>query len=249
MGTDEALQALDAIESRTGRDLTYVRVRALETWRLERWLPPRPDDVVRLAEDVRRRHVRSSSDLRSVVTEALQRIQEMLAAEGQAHQVWDTAARRPKSEPEVSAWIADRLRDDLRGRGIIINREVEVRVNPAGGIGRRTDIHVDAIAAERVEGAQQVTVVVEVKGCWHPQLMTAMRNQLVAEYLSPTRPGGIYLVVWFGRRGWDAAEDGRRADCGRLVRADVLEQLAEQASALKSEGFSITPVVLDASLR
>jgi hypothetical protein len=41
-----------------------------------------------------------------------------------------------------------------------VNREVEVRVNPRGGIGERTDIHIDAIAGERLEGAQQATVAV-----------------------------------------------------------------------------------------
>ena len=44
-----------------------------------------------------------------------------------------------------------------------MNREVEIRVNPGGGSGECTDIHIDAIAGERVEGAQQVTCVVEVK--------------------------------------------------------------------------------------
>ena len=77
--------------------------------------------------------------------------EEMLGFQGQAHQVWDTAARRPKQETEIAAWVADRLRSDLRECGIIINREVEVRVNPRGGIGDRTDIHIDAIAGERVE--------------------------------------------------------------------------------------------------
>jgi hypothetical protein len=247
-GSNGALQALDRIKTATGRELPYVRIRAEETWRVQRWIPPRPEDVIRLAADAQRCVVLSEAGLRRVVIEALGRIQDMLGSQGQAHQVWDTAARRPKRETEVAAWIADRLRDDLRGRGIIINREVEIRVNPRGGIGDRTDIHIDAIAGECVEGAEQVTVVVEVKGCWHRDLLTAMRRQLADTYLSAAQRHGIYLPVWFGLDGWEDEADRRRQACGRLHRDQLLSELQTQAEALRAEGFEIAPVILNASL-
>jgi hypothetical protein len=248
-GTDEALQALDEIQAATGRDLTYARIRAEEAWRLQRWTPPRPQDVVRLVADARRRLVRSGADLQRALLEALERIQHKLGPEGQAHQLWDTTARRPKRETEVSAWIADRLRDDLEGREIVINREVEVRANPRGGVGDRTDIHVTAAARESVEGPRLVTVVTEVKGCWHDELFSAMSTQLAADYLSARDPYGIYLVVWFGQHGWDDAGDRRRRACGRVARESVLEELRSQADTLRAAGYRITPLVLDASLR
>lgn len=248
-GTLPSLQALLQIEDETGRDLSYARIRAEENWRRNSWVPPRPEDVIQLAADAQRRVVLSEADLQRVIVEALEQIQEMLSFQGQAHQVWDTAVRRPKRETEIAAWIADRLRDLLRGRGIIVNREVEVRVNPRGGIGERTDIHVDAIAGERVEGAQQMTVVVEVKGCWHQELRTAMRSQLADEYLSPSQRHGIYLTVLFRPEGW--REDGdthRRQACDRLDSDDLLKELKRQGEDLRLEGLEITPVILDASL-
>lgn len=247
-GTDGSLQALDYIEMHTGRDLSYVRIRAKESWRVQRWIPSRPEDVIGLAADPRRSVIFCAADLQRVVLEGLERIQDMLSSQGQAHQIWDTAARRPKRETEVAAWIADRLRDDLRGRGIVINREVEVRINPRGGIGDRTDIHIDAIAGKSVEGAERVTVVIEVKGCWNRELLTAMRGQLADTYLSPAQRHGIYVPVWFGPRGWDDEADRRRQDCGRLDRNQLLRELQTQAETLRTEGLEIAAAVLDASL-
>lgn len=187
--------------------------------------------------------------MQRVLLESLKRIQEKLTRDGQVHQVWDTAMKRPKRETEITAWIADRLRDDLHGRGIVINREVEIRVNPSGGVGDRTDIHVNAIAGERVEGAPHVTVIIEVKGCWHAGLLTAMRTQLAQDYLSPTSTHGIYLPVWFGSMGWDDTADRRRQTCSKLDRDDVIAGLRAQAEALRAESYRISVALLDCSLR
>jgi hypothetical protein len=248
-GSADALKALDRIEAATGHSFPYVRIRAEDARRLNSWDPPRPEDVINLAMDAQRRVVLSERDLQRVVVESLERTQHKLTHEGQAHQMWDTAAKRPKRETEVAAWIADRLRGDLTGRGIIVNREVEVRVNPRGGVGDRTDIHIDAIAGERVEGAPRVTVVIEVKGCWHRELLTAMRTQLAEDYLSPSHSHGIYLAVWFSPTGWEDPEDGRRRACSNLDRDDLLTNLESQAESLRLEGYQIVVVVLDASLR
>lgn len=249
-GTASSLMALDHIEQSTGVPFAYVRRQAEEARRRNSWNPPRPEDVIRLAADARRRIVLSGGDVQRVVIEALERIQRKLADEGQAHQVWDTASGRPKREPEVAKWIADRLGEDLKGRGIIVNREVEVRLNPRGGVGDRTDIHVDAIAGERVEGASQITVVIEVKGCWHDQLLTAMRSQLAKQYLSPGGDcsHGIYLPVWFGPTGWQD-EDRRRDACSKHEPRELEATLQQQAKTLRKDGYHVRVVVLDASLR
>jgi hypothetical protein len=248
-GSAESLRALDRIEAGTGHAFPFVRIRAEDARRINSWDPPRPEDVINLAGNAQRRVVLSERDLQRVITESLKRIQDKLTQEGQAHQVWDTSSKRPKRETELAAWIGDRLREDLRGRGIIVNREVEVRVNPRGGVGEKTDIHIDAIAGERVEGAPQVTVVIEVKGCWHPGLLTAMRAQLAEGYLSPTHNHGVYLPVWFGQAGWEDSEDRRRRTCSKLNPAALMPTLERQAEALHVDGYRVAVVMLDASLR
>jgi len=43
-----------------------------------------------------------------------------------------------------------------------------------------------------------VKAIIEVKGCWHPELETAMESQLVGRYLQDNQcPNGLYLVGWF----------------------------------------------------
>jgi hypothetical protein len=205
--------------------------------------------VLELVERTNRRIVLSAQDLQRVLVEALGRLGEKLGPQGQAHQLWNTDSGRPKPETELAAWIADRLREDLEGRGIVINREVEIRVNPGGGAGERTDIHVDAIAGEQVEDAEQVTVVIEVKGSWHPKLLSAMRNQLVGQYLSPNHPEGIYLIVWFDGGRWVDETDSRRARSGRRNPATVMDELEKQADELGEEGYRVVPHLLDASQR
>jgi hypothetical protein len=75
--------------------------------------------------------------------------------------------RRSGSVAELSDWLKRWLDSDLRGRGIIVGREVEVRPGPRGKMGESGDLVVEAPAGERVEGSDIVSVTIEVKGCWH----------------------------------------------------------------------------------
>jgi hypothetical protein len=248
-GSNDSLAALGRIEAALGEHFPYARIRAEENQRLKAWEPPRPKDVVELLERVNRRIVISDDDLQRVLVEELGCIGESLAAGGQASQLWDTSSGRPKKEVEISAWLADRLRDGLNGRGIVINREVEVTVSPTGGLGPRTDIHVDAIAGERVEGAEQVTVVIEVKGSWNRELRRAMRGQLAELYLTPSRRCGIYLVVWFDATGWTDETDSRLKASARRDREETMGEMRSQANDLHGEGYLIEPLILDGSLQ
>ena len=248
-GTAAAIEAISQIEAATGMDLSPARLRAAETYRLRSWVPPRPQDVVCLAAAAQKRVVLSPADLQGVLVESLHRLQEMLSAGGQAHQIWDTHAGRPKGEVEISAWIRDRLQEHLEGRSIILNREVEIHVHPGGGLGDRTDIHVDTVAREHAEGPTRITVIIEVKGCWHRELRSAMHTQLAERYIAASAGYGIYLALWFGAADWCDDSDGdRRRRCSTVDPEQLGAELAEQARALHRAGYHIASVVLDGSL-
>src|SRR5205823_1178244 len=66
-GTSASVRALIQIEEETARDLAFALIRAEENWRRHAWIPPRPQDVIRLAQDAQRRVVFSGSDLRRVI--------------------------------------------------------------------------------------------------------------------------------------------------------------------------------------
>jgi hypothetical protein len=244
-GTETSIAAMDRMAAATEQTFPYARVAAETTKRMRTWTPPSPAEIVRLGSDPRLRLLRSDADLRELlVNEALPQIQHKLQHEGQAHQIWDTHSGRPKQETEIAAWIADRLRDDLTARGVVINREVEVRVG-RGGIGERTDIRVDATTDSTTGTADQLTVIIEVKGCWHRELLTAMSTQLADQYLSPEHAIGIYLVAWFGDENWTDATDKRRLVCQRQDANTIVASLTQQAEALHLSNYRIEAVILD----
>ena len=82
---------------------------------------------------------------------------------------------KPADENTLSRFLLGHLSERLRNRGIVINREVEVRP------GEETDLHIVALSKEKADEVQ-FTVIVEVKGCWHRELDTAMETQLVRRY-------------------------------------------------------------------
>jgi hypothetical protein len=91
------------------------------------------------------------------------------------------------------------LTDKLSGeRGVIFHREVQVTHPASAALGRRTDVHVNAVVPHRDAAAEILTTIIEVKGCWNPDVETALETQLADDYLGATgNRYGIYLVVWF----------------------------------------------------
>ncbi len=108
-----------------------------------------------------------------VVVDSLQLLQTKLRGETLRTQfLWD--GNRPKSEEAISDLVKGHLEDDLKQRGVVVVREVQIHRQ------ERTDIHVDAVIRdERNEVFDLVKVIIEVKGCWHTELKTAMTTQLV----------------------------------------------------------------------
>lgn len=206
----------------------------------------------RLAADRRARLVRSAADLLQLAVEALEVIQLRLQGDTpEAQLLWDTRIRRPKAENEISDYLWQRLTDQLRGRGVVVGREVQVRRTHPAGIPERTDLRIEATAARSEAGEAAVTVVGEVKAAWSPELMTAMQSQLVGRYMTDIGTAyGLYIVLWFDPTWW-AAGQGQR-DRNRILSLDresVLTRLREQASALTAQGLHIEVVMLDMSYK
>src|SRR5205814_2148870 len=164
-----------------------------------------------LAQKSDARFVETEDDLLDAVKDSLGRFQKKLQAEETAVlDVWNEPKKghkkvyTPKDEDRFASVVARHFNDDLRGRGIIVNREVKVRE------GERTDIYADASAAD----GTRITVVVEAKGCWNPGLRSDMKDQLAERYLLDARTTrGLYLVGWFVCDHWAAADKARKALC------------------------------------
>ena len=75
---------------------------------------------------------------------------------------------------------------------------------------RRTDIEVRAVTANGNQ-LRPLEVVIEVKGCWHPNIRSAHEEQLASEYLQRAgKTHGIYLVVWTQCAKWNDPTDKRK---------------------------------------
>lgn len=229
--------------------LAPLIVEAKANRRAKSWQPT-PVAVLReLLTDRTRRQVRSEVELAGVILESLHRLQAKLQGETPAaFDVWNTSPiYKPRTENELTDYVARFLRSDLQDRGVIIGREVEIRRPSAPGTGERTDIHVD-VTAKTPDGPGVLSVIVEAKGCWNRGVITDLAAQLAHRYLDENHTRtGVYLVGWFRSSVWDES-DYRKAAC-RHDREALVAVLAAEAAGLRAEGFDIRPVLLDCSLR
>lgn len=251
-GTREAVEALGSL---VGELPEYVGLRrykqdAEESLERAEWEPPRPAEVIVLSEDSRRRYVRSARDLKRVLIGSFARAQNRLGGQmPQAPFLWDSRPLRPKGERLVGAWLEQHLRDDLAGNGIFVGRELEIRANPQGHMGESVDIFTEAVAGPEVEGATTVRVVIELKCCWHADIDTAMREQLVDRYLDYENDQGIYLVARFDSADWDDSDAHKRGRCRARTLEESRSFFSEQAAEVSSEGIAeVSAVVLDCSI-
>lgn len=210
------------------------------------WRPPSPKDVLATIHTSDSRLVLSSHQLVDVLGEAFQTIQIKLRGEvPEAQFLWNKLAKhcfRPKEENELSDFLKNRLDELLRGRGIVTNREVQIHR------GQKTDIHVNAVGKTGTEEFETFTAIIEVKGCWNPELLSAMKDQVLDRYLKDNAcQCGLYVVVWFDPEGWDA-KDHRQNSTAKLSKAEVTTILGNQAKELTRDGIRLEALILDASI-
>jgi len=254
-GTFEACDALARIELRLPQ-YKWMRYHFDEAEVLAcalTWKPPSPEAILAMGEDKDKRFVQSNEQLLDVIVESLHRLQAELHGELAAvGDLWNNHERKwwPKQEEDISDYIARFLRKDLPERGVVVNREVQIRRGRRGEMpGQDTDIHVDALLPKpTTESAYgPVSVILEIKGTWNDGLMTDMEVQLRDRYLrnSGCRTG-LYVAAHFRAKSWRAT-DSRRAKSDRRNIDDLRASLAEQAAAL-SGSVTIRSFIIDASL-
>ncbi|MEW6185122.1 MAG: hypothetical protein AB1585_05210 [Thermodesulfobacteriota bacterium] len=254
LGTPEACDAIEWIlkEFPHFNWLKWTLQEARTITRQKTWIPPRPEDVLAITKGADYRLVQDGEQLLDITIESLDRLQIKLHTETpRVVSLWNEAPGQimPKDEGRFSDFVKNHLEDDLTKRGIIVNREVEVRRIKGRGTGERTDIHVDAVR-KRSNGEfyDRITVVIESKGCWNPELDTAMETQLVGQYMGEDRSQfGLYLVGWFNCDLW-VDDDYRKKQAPRISIEQVRVQLEKQASELSTNGRIIKAFVIDAAL-
>jgi hypothetical protein len=245
-GTAEAVRAIRSLAERLP-GVTWLRFVAIEAKRVQLqhdWEALSPSELFKVTSDRSARLITSGSQLLDAITESLQTLNVKLQGEtAAAFALWDEAAKRPKIEERISDFVKNHLDDDLRKRGVVINREVEIKR------GNETDIHVTAIKQLPDENYDTIKAIVEVKGCWHRDIKKAMKEQLLDRYLVGTgNPYGLYLVGWFLCDAWDPS-DPRKSQTPKWDLEEARTHFTEQAHVLSSSGIEVRAFVLDTRLR
>jgi hypothetical protein len=207
---DTACQELIRLAAELPSESVWLKWRCNQARTAKRrqvWTPPDPRELIHLEHDRNRRFVKDTNDLQNLILESLERLQVLLTGRDlpRAEDLWrwdgaDPARANinPKEENFFSSYLAARLREDLSKHGTFVGRELQLRP------GQRTDIHVSAIANDITpKELNSLHVVIEIKGCWNPEIKTALKHQLVETYLRPNGlTHGIYLVGWFVCDAW-----------------------------------------------
>lgn len=243
-GTWRACEAIEQIGRALGESnhLRWTLDQAKGAARRKGWTPPSPEELMALSVNRRSRLVNDGTELTSAVVESLGRLEAHFRGETPiAFALWDgeqSETPRPKGEETFSDFVKWFLDQDLGGRGIVLNREVQIRRWAGARRGQRTDIHVDAVSSDSNE---VLSLIIECKGSWHSKLDSAMETQLVGRYMAENScRHGLYLVGWF---------DG--ADSAHVPAASIdeyKELLREQARRLSDARTHVRALVVDVSL-
>jgi len=246
-GTTEACQAIEQLvrELPEFDGLKWTLIEAKKLTRRMSWIPPKATEILALVGNKQKRLVNNGDQLLDIIIESLANLNnELQGNPPSVVDLWDDRGNeifRPKNENNLSDYVKRYLTKDLIGRGIVINREVEIRR------GAETDIKIDAIAKDtNIEDYKIVSVIIETKGSWHRELKEAMQTQLVARYLNECH-FGLYLVGWFYCDKWDK-EDNRYKQTLKKTMPQISEMLQEQAKNLSTESLTVRSFVLDTSL-
>ncbi|MBB5980924.1 hypothetical protein [Kribbella solani] len=193
--------------------------------------PITPTDLIRLASDADARIVRDEAGLAAALMEELDRIQRYLVDQDGFKEIWNgypgQANAAPEAEDIISDWLVRRINERLKPH-LVADRELQATHHKGAGTGRRMDITVT-----RTGSGTEARVIFEAKRVEHPDLMTALRNQLVDQYLKPLGLSrGIYIVYWVNAtkrpETWKSTHDDRAALRVRLEAQAA--QLASQAT-------------------
>lgn len=260
-GTREACKVIQSLLGKlpNQRPLLLLRLREAQIHAAQKtWIPPTTENIIALLQNGMRRYVENEEQLLDVLIESLSRMQSYYKGElTPVERLWSYEGAglnrqkfRPKDEESLSDEITRWLREDLSlSKGIVVNREVQPQR------GQKTDIYVNAVrlagASKAIERPEVLSVAIEVKGCWHSEVLSAMETQLLSRYMKENDLHyGIYIVGWYRCGKWDENDQRRKTRTCAMSIEDLKAHLKNQSDQISvySDINFIKSLVLDFSL-
>jgi len=253
--TDEALKELKKLrENLPNNETVRWKLAAIQDQqKRNKWDPPSPNEILEMVHNDTARWVQTGTQLLNVIISLLADFEDELQGETpDAEILWNKIIISkkfthfmPKDENYLSDRVKNFLKRKLEGQSVFIGREVEIRKSS------KTDIHIETFSKlSNNELDNRITCVIEVKGCWHKEVKTALKTQLVARYLKQNGfQYGIYLVGWFRCEEWEE-EDFKSRDASKLkyTLEEARTKFEKDASEFSAENLDVRAFVLDARL-
>lgn len=256
---DDSLNAFATLEASHPLDwnVKQRRQEAVERYRDETWEGTRVEDFMRVIANATLTVVHDDESLFRLLQRLLASLQERIS-QGVGELLWNELPipkgspkgtqplYRPKNEAQIQILVSDHLKAEL-ARGIVVNREVQVRDTTSKGHGLAVDV---LASAGQVDKAGRLPVCpIEVKGNWNPKLMTDLRNQLVDDYMKDLDATfGIYVCGWFDVDQWSDTSDQRRKMASKRDVTTVEAELHEScALAARERRVEVDVMILKAS--
>lgn len=235
----------------------YTLIQAKKNTLEKRWTPLKVNEIAQIISNLHKRSIASAAELLDLVMDMLDRFQNDLKT-GEPPKImrlWNDPRKKigsdkrrqkyysPKLEDDLSNEVKIFLQERLEGKMVVVNREVQIVK------GNETDVHIVAQRTEK-QVIQTEEVIIEVKGCWNPELETSMKSQLVDRYLKISgRNHGVYLIGWFKCDKWNDPDDIKtKNDCPSYDFDEACNHFEEQARGLSTGNIVVKPYILDARI-
>lgn len=237
MGTQECIDVIDDLIANPALyklkwQLLSSKHEAIQRQREACFTFPPLDDVARILNNL---DPTSPADLHALVLDNLYQIAEEIRTSSADlfRQFWTEQSgteKTHKTENSCRDSLLAMLRNHLGSKGISCDNESDVFND------KRVDI--------RVSYKNLYSIPIEIKGEWHPELWSAIQDQLVKKYTqSPACDGfGIYLVLWVGGSEQPPPKDG-----GKKAVSPVELQNRLAATLPQDLKGKVSVVVLDVS--
>lgn len=212
------------------------------------------EDLICLILNAECRIIFDNKHLFDIVVETLQKLKIEIREHAAYLRVWNECDNNicyPKKETSLTDELKRLLLNKLNN--IIINREVEIQPKIAGSGSQMTDLLVECNTFNK----NKASVVIEVKGCWNPDLKDSMKTQLLNKYLCDDNSYkyGIYLIGWYWCNKWSSEKKKDKLKHIKVENQfsqtdinDTINYFGNQAKLLSNQNKRIVSVVIDFSI-
>lgn len=211
------------------------------------------EDLITMITKENSHIILNNSHLYDVILKALHEIQLDVRKDSGYLRVWNESDNTcwPKDEKALSDELKRLLKSKLDN--MVVNREVEISPKISGTGSNIPDLLVECQTGESIIAS----VIIEVKGCWNPDIRESIKTQLYDRYMCDDTGYnyGIYLIGWYWCDKWDSEKKKGKIQHikvdNRFPETDINETIDyfnKQSKILSNNGKKVKSIVLDLSL-